>query len=372
MNYSKNTYSLLEKYDVDSQNGFLPKETPLDNLPKEYELWDNLNAQMTTALQDNDFTQKVEELPLLEVGELNKIELERAMLLLGTFAHAYVKESKTNTIPKQVAIPWAKVAEKLQRLPIIAHSALVLQNWRLINPKQPFHLDNLETQFSFTGTKTESWFFLATTNIEKIGAKAIPMLLESVHLADAENYEEAIQLLKKVLPICQDLLAALRKMYEFCDPTIFYNEVRGFFDSFDKVVYEGTTPTTRSYSGGSAAQSSLLQFLDMVIGMDYGQTPSRDFLLDMRNYMPYPHRTFLHFVEQEYNLKVAREKDEKLDLICKEIIAFLIEFRNEHLKIVSHYIIRPARESQKGITGTGGTNPLFFLKAVRNKNKEQA
>lgn len=372
MKYSTATYSLLEKYGVDSQNGFLPKETPLNNLPKPYELWDNLNAQMTAALKDNSFIQKVAELPLLEVGDLNKRELERAMLLLGTFAHAYVKESKTNTIPKQVAIPWVKVAEKLQRLPIIAHSALVLQNWRLIDPKQPFHLDNLETQFSFTQTKTESWFFLATTNIEKVGAKAIPMLLESVHLAKAENYEGAIQLLKQVLPVCQDLLAALRKMYEYCDPTIFYNQVRGFFDSFENVEYEGTTPTIRSYSGGSAAQSSLLQFLDMVVGIDYGQTPSRKFLLDMRNYMPFPHRTFLHFIEQEHNLKLAREKDEKLNLICKEIIQFLVEFRNEHLKIVAQYIIRPARESQKGITGTGGTNPLIFLKAVRNKNKEQA
>ena len=121
----------------------------------------------------------------------------------------------------------------------------MLQNWRLIDPSKGFHLDNLATQFSFTGTKTESWFFLATTNIEKVGAKAIPLLLESIHLAKEAQYDKAVNLLKQVRPICKDLLVALRKMYEHCDPTIFFNDVRLFFDSFDKVQYTGTTPEIR-------------------------------------------------------------------------------------------------------------------------------
>jgi len=370
MDYSKATITLLDKFDIDLRNGFLPKAPPLNNLPHQYKVWDHLNNQMTEAINDGSFIQKVNDLPAVRLGILNKRELERAMMLLGAFAHAYIKESHAKVIPKQLAIPWEAVANTLKRKPVITHSSLVIENWGLIDPMKSFHLDNVETQFSFTGTKTESWFFLVTTNIEKVGAPAIPLLLESVYLGRSEAYEEATLLLEKAVPIFKDVLAALRKMYEYCDPTIFYNQVRGYFDSFEDVRYEGTSPEIRSYPGGSAAQSSLLQFFDMALGIDYGETRSKAFLIDMRNYMPYPHRTFLDYVEQEYNLKTARENSDRLNQVCKKIIEYLIEFRNEHLKIVSHYIVRPARKSQSSIIGTGGTNPLIFLKDIRNKNKE--
>jgi indoleamine 2,3-dioxygenase len=370
MKLSTTTTDLLKKYDVDLNYGFLPAIKPLCALPEAYKQWDDINTKMADAIKAGTFVKMVEDLPQLEVGNFNKAELERAMLILGAVAHAYVKVSQLNQIPAQVAVPWVDIATKLQRKPIITHSALVLQNWKLIEKEEGFHVDNLQTQMSFTGTKTESWFFLVTANIEKIGAKAIPLLLESIHLAKSKAYGASIQLLEKVLEIGKDLLAALRKMYEFCDPTIFYNEVRPFFDSFIDVKYLGTNPVTRSYAGGSAAQSSLLQFLDMSVGMDYGNSHSRDFLLEMRHFMPYPHRNFLNFIDHSYNLKEVRKENQALNEISQEIIQFLIAFRNEHLKMVSQYIIRPARANQTSITGTGGTNPLKFLKAIRNKNVE--
>jgi len=368
MHYSNTTYSILKKYDVDVYNGFLPSEPPADTLPSAYAAWDELNLQMTLDLKAQNFCNKIAALPLLEVGALSKVAADRAMLLLGGFAHAYVKESKRKVIPKQIAIPWVTIAKELKRLPIITHSALSLQNWRLKNANQPLCPENLTTQISFTGTPTETWFFNATTNIEKIGAKAIPLLLESTYLANKENYDQAIPLLEQVLPICKKLFNALKRMYEECDPSIFFHELRPFFDSFVNVRYTGTTPEIRSYPGGSAAQSSLLQFFDMVLGVEYGNNPSRTFLLEMRDFMPFPHKTFLNFIEKEFNLKAARKKDKAINELCNELVQFLIDFRNEHLKMVSQYIVRPAQKSQKGTTGTGGTNPLIFLKDVRNRN----
>lgn len=371
MNYSKRTNSILKKYDIDAQNGFLPETSPLNNLPSEYQAWEELNNAMTSSIKAGTFIKKIETLPLLEVGELTKKELQRAIMLLGAFAHAYVKESNTKIIPSQIAKPWVGVAEQLKQLPILTHSTLVLQNWRLIDDQQPLSLDNLTTQFSFTGTKTESWFFLATVNVEKTGAKAIPLMLESISFAKEGFYKKAVELLHQILPILKNTVAALTKMYEHCNPDIFYHQLRLYFDTFQEVKYSGTTPEIRSYAGGSAAQSSLLQFFDMAVGMDYGQSSAKQFLLEMRDYMPAPHRAFLNFIETEYNLKKARKKDEKLNEVCREVVELLIQFRNEHLKIVSQYIVKPARQSQKSITGTGGTNPLIFLKGIRNKNKEQ-
>lgn len=371
MKYSKTTNDLLQQYDIDIQNGFLPKLPPLNHLPVRYRPWEDLNTDMTNSIKAGNFVKKVEELPHLMVENLNKRELERAIMVLGALAHAYVKETGHHTIPAQLAVPWVAVAEQLERLPIIAHASLVLQNWRLKDNTKAFHLDNLCTQIDFTGTKTESWFFLATTYVEKVGAAAIPLILESIYFAKKEEYEKAVDLLKQALPILKETVAALTKMYEHCDPTIFYHQVRLYFDSFKNVKYTGTMPAIRSYSGGSAAQSSLLQFFDMSVGMEYGKSSSREFLLDMRRYMPAPHRAFLDFVEKEYNLKITRTNNEVLNQVCKEVVELLIEFRNEHLKIVSQYIVRPALQSQQSITGTGGTNPLIFLKAIRNKNREE-
>lgn len=362
------TTQLLKKYNVDIDNGFLPKEEPISNLPSDYSPWEKLNSHLAESIKDKSFINEFNNLPRLPVRKLSKQQLDRAMLLLSAFAHSYVNVSTTNEIPSQLSIPWVEVAAQLKQLPVIAHSSLSLQNWKLKNPNEAFSLENLTTQISFTETESEAWFFNATTNIEKIGAEMIPLILESIHLANEKEFDDSCNLLEKIIPISGNLHTALKRMYEKCDPNIFFNQIRPFFDSFHNVKYIETKPEVRSFAGGSAAQSSLLQFCDMALGIDYENNPSQKFLHDMRRYMPLAHRSFIAYIEQEYNLKQAREKHPPLNKLCKEIILNLIAFRNEHLKIVSHYIIKPARENQADITGTGGTNPMLFLKDVRNKN----
>lgn len=370
MKISTSTLELLEKYKIDLNNGFLPKEDPLNELPKQYLPWENLNRNLATLIKENQLVSQVDHLATLPIDNLSHPEQLRALLVLGALGHAYLSSSNSNFIPPQIAIPWTKVADQLKCPPVLSHSSLVLQNWKRKDTSQPMKLNNLETQISFTNTSSESYFFLVTTMIEKIGAQAIPLLLESVSLCKEKRYKVALNYLEQVIEITKDILGALRAMYDYCDPDIFYNEIRMFFDSFHQVEYQGTTPAIRSYVGGSAAQSSLLQFFDMVIGMDYGNSSSRDFLLEMRRYMPFPHRQFLNYVEKDFNLKSSRRTHESLDQACVKIKEFLVDFRNEHLKMVSKYIVTPARKNKGSITGTGGTHPLKFLKTIRNKNLE--
>ena len=86
--------------------------------------------------------------------------------------------------------------------------------------------------------------------------------------------------------------------------------------------------------------------------------------------MPLPHRQLLNFVEKEFNLKHIRGKEKQFDQVREAVIELLIAFRNEHLKMVSQYIIRPAREANASTIGTGGSNPLKFLKSIRNRNQD--
>jgi indoleamine 2,3-dioxygenase len=63
------------------------------------------------------------------------------------------------------------------------------------------------------------------------------------------------------------------------------------------VIYEGVSDIRQQYYGGSAAQSSLLPFLDIGLGVSHKSTKSQDFLLSMREYMPRAHREFLGYME---------------------------------------------------------------------------
>lgn len=57
------------------------------------------------------------------------------------------------------------------------------------------------------------------------------------------------------------------------------------------------------FSGGSAAQSALLPFLDICLGIDHSahdsSAHSNGFLASMREYMPRPHREFLQYMQGE-------------------------------------------------------------------------
>ena len=61
------------------------------------------------------------------------------------------------------------------------------------------------------------------------------------------------------------------------------------------------------FSGGSAAQSALLPFLDLCLGIDHSahdsSPQSKGFLASMREYMPRPHREFLQYMAKETRIR---------------------------------------------------------------------
>ncbi|CRK36385.1 Indoleamine 2 like protein [Verticillium longisporum] len=169
-------------------------------------------------------------------------------------------------------------------------------------------------------------------------------------------------------------------MHESCDPLIFYNRIRPFLagsknmaeaglplglnydDGFGRLDY-------RFYSGGSNAQSSLIQFFDVVLGIDHrptgefggrktrqsSESPREDrapgqrhnFIMEMRRYMPGPHARFLDQVGLVANVRdfVETHADNpQLTLAYDACLAMLSSFRDKHIAIVTRYIIVPSRE----------------------------
>ncbi|MEM9822643.1 MAG: hypothetical protein AAF985_16290 [Bacteroidota bacterium] len=364
--------SILHQFDVDYDRGFLPPKDPLGQLPPEYGAWDELARDFTAYINAGVIRDRINQLPLIDSPAFtNQAELERAMLLLSFFAHAYVHFSpKHNHLPPSLAIPWVKVAQALKRKPILSHSSVVLNNWRKLDPAGPIRTDNLATLCQFHGGLDESWFYLITVEIEQVGAKAIPLVLQAITAIETDDFAQASRCLEQTNLVLVDLHDALKKMYEHCAPTTFYHRVRPYLASFEQINYQGTGLEPQSHHGGSAAQSSLLQFFDAAFGIEYPNPSTADYLKLMRHHMPFQHAAFLAYVETKTTLPLAAAKDQRLALEYKKAIKQLTEFRNEHLKIVALYIIKQAKLDQSSSIGTGGTNPMVFLKSIRNQTQQ--
>lgn len=111
--------------------------------------------------------------------------------------------------------------------------------------------------------------------------------------------------LQKISAAIKQICNSLSAMREGCHPFIFYHRVRPFLSGWKQnptlpqgIIYHGVNENKRyQYYGGSAAQSSLIPFLDIGLGISHDSTRSRDFLLAMRDYMVKPHRNFLAYLE---------------------------------------------------------------------------
>lgn len=290
-------------------------------------------------------------------------------------------------------------------------------------------LDNLSTLLTFTGSLDESWFYLISVAIEARAGPIIPMMIDAIGAARRNDGMSVTHCLRSFAERLDELGALLERMYESCDPHVFYHRIRPFLAGSKNmaeaglpngVIFDdgtGTQPYVQ-FAGGSNAQSSVIQFFDIVLGVEHRPTgarrtdgsdsesstptPSHNFILDMRKYMPGPHKRFLEHVESVANIRQYVESNRSnraLVTAFDACLAMLRAFRDKHIQIVSRYIIIKSRESRshsrslspkqattrrvniantlhgdgpKKLRGTGGTALIPFLKQARDETGEPA
>lgn len=316
------------------------------------------------------------------------------------------------------------------------YAAVCLWNFKPIFSDEPTdNLENLSTLTTFTGSLDESWFYLISVAIETRGAPLIPLMLAAIGASRLNDSGTVMTCLRTLAEGLDELGALLQRMYENCDPHVFYHRVRPFLAGSKNmadaglpngVIYEDGNGqgTYRQYGGGSNAQSSLIQFFDIILGVEHRPTgnrgsenvdgtregtapPSRNsFIHDMRSYMPGPHRRFLEHVSRVAELRDYVERhqaDRALCLAYDACLAMLRSLRDKHIQMVSRYIIvksrahsrslspraappprrnlahvapepvRPdGRQGSKSLRGTGGTALIPFLKQARDETGEPA
>ncbi|KAF9896450.1 hypothetical protein BX616_007426, partial [Lobosporangium transversale] len=259
------------------------------------------------------------------------------------------------SLPASLAVPWQKVADMLEIQPVLTHAAVVLWNWRLLYKDGPRDLSNLDTLGTLSGSSDESWFYLVTTAIEATGAPALSKILKAIQLVRDDNISGLTEELTAIRGIIESLVAVLRRMFERCDPYVFYWKVRPYLAGWENMAeaglpngvrYEGVDDGNyKKLAGGSAAQSSLIHALDIAFGVEHyptgfrpnkatgtitangvphnsyndvsAPTPgtkangapasagsgSTNFIQKMRFYMPGPHRNFLTHLTEVANIR---------------------------------------------------------------------
>lgn len=384
------------EFDVSPDFGFLPEREPLQCLPEYFSPWETFARNLPQLVKEGEsFRQQIKRLPLLDHNKLStEDEWKRAQLVLTCISHAYVwckgEKGVAKSLPKSLAVPWVSVAEHLGIPPVITHSTFQLYNWRYIDSKRPFSMDNLEISVMITGSKTEVGFVSIPLQLEADfgkGCYSIPNGQKAVVNNDREGVLKALISLKETIV---QLKKSFLRIYDVCDPEEFYNGLRIYLSGWlnnpalpDGLIYEGVNEMPLQYSGGSAAESSIFHTLDAALGVLHSKTESSSggqFLEKMRYYMPPKHRAFIEAVANGPSIRnyVLASGDPDLNRAYDLCVEKLTDFRNVHLQVVARYIIIPSnreKESKhkgKALIGTGGSDLMSFLKQIRNETASTA
>ncbi|OJJ44356.1 hypothetical protein ASPZODRAFT_153814 [Penicilliopsis zonata CBS 506.65] len=427
---------VLADYGISPDHGFLPSELPLVALPDPYYAkWEAIVSNLQALLLSKRIRSTVDRLPVLSTSYLyNENEWRRAYVVLTFILHGYVwgGDRPEEVIPPQITTPLLQVCEHLEVPPVATYASVCLWNYKPIFPDEPADtLENLASINTFTGSLDEHWFYLVSVAIESRGAPSIPLMLQAIAAARAGNSEVVTKCLQALAEVIDDVCDLFQRVYENCDPHVFYHRIRPYLAGSKNMadaglpnglLYDdGTGKKTeyRQYGGGSNAQSSLIQFFDIVLGVDHRPTgvtksdtavpssqPRHNFIHEMREYMPGPHRRFLEHVNSVANIQAyvkSHQSDRVLCIAYDACLAMLRNLRDKHIQIVSRYIVVKSREarsqsssvsnglsmnrpgamnlatvhhgdssSNKKLRGTGGTALIPFLKQARDETGEPA
>ncbi|KAK4665380.1 Indoleamine 2,3-dioxygenase [Podospora pseudopauciseta] len=369
----------LANYGISPTHGFLPDVLPLTRLPDPYyNKWEAIAANLQALILSKRLRGVIDRLPVLStIGLEHDAEWRRAYVLLSFMAHGYIwgGDSPSDRLPPSISVPLLKVSEHLEVPPVATYAAVCLWNFKpLFMDEDIDNLENLASLCTFTGGIDESWFYLVSVAMEARGAPIVPLMLRAIAAAREDDAKAVTSCLSTFAERLDDLTTLLVRMHESCDPNIFYNRIRPFLAGSKNmgeaglpngVIYEdGTgTETYRQYAGGSNAQSSLIQFFDIVLGITHRPTgekptkergreghapaPKHNFIMEMRQYMPGPHARFLQDVQGVANIReyVEQNKDNKsLSVAYDACLSMLRALRDKHIAIVTRYIVLPSRE----------------------------
>lgn len=317
------------------ERGFLPNNNPIAFLPvsdiKSLELihtWENFSHVLPHYLKEGCVREEL-------ICDLRKASQsyyhgcidnfggpsthERTFLLLSYFATAYINSpegKKKSKLPKEIVIPFARVAHLVSRNPVLDYTSFILYNWKIKDPTAGFTTNNIEILHTFTDSLYERSILISLVEMESIGIELICNLSSPLIVAEKINkINRVLHKAKKDVSI------------EFLN---YWGEL---FSDYKDLKYEQWRPDLLTFPCDVFLQTPLLallyKYLDIHFQNDY---------LNRRNeelQTPHSHRIFIASVSGIRNKCVDQEYyREGYNCCLKELIALRnhLSFRSSDIE----------------------------------------
>ncbi len=378
----------IADFGITEEFGYLPAHAPALALSAGNEEWDQFGRDIPKLLMGTNFRSRVKAHPEFNINKLNgEAEIQRAMLILSYIGQSYQwsENNPATVMPANLAVPWHQVGKLVGRPPILSYQSYASDNWRRFDASGPIECGNIGLLQCFLGGQDEEWFILIHIEIEKKAGKALKAIEDAQNAVsenDADQLEVALTNLRSALAAMYEVLG---RMPERCDPYIYFHRVRPYIFGWrnnpslpDGVIYEGVDEyqgVGQKFRGETGAQSAIIPAMDAVLGIDHEKDELREYLMEMRMYMPPKHVAFIEAVEAGPSVRnfVAIAKRASLTTVFNDCVELVANFRAMHLEYAGTYIHAQAQATpgNPSAVGTGGTPFMTYLRKHRDETKTQ-
>lgn len=379
----------IEDYDITEERGFLaPHDMGDVALPAAFAPIRDAGRSLSAFLTSGRIRHFLDRLPEIDMDShlpaLDDAQIRMLMVHYSFIVQAYVwgEHNPPAKLPRNLAVPYCKLADKIGQFPLLPYTGYTLDNWAKLEKQGGITLDNIRVIQNFYGGADENWFILVHVEIEaKAGAAlaAIPAVIEAADRKDAGAVTTGLE---KILAAWTLINPVFDRMPEKCDPYIYYNRVRPYIHGWkgnpalpDGLVYEGVEKfggKGQSFRGQTGSQSSIVPVMDALLGISHENDPLREYLDELHAYRPPKHRQFIEEVGRRSRLRdfVGASQDKKMIGLYNDIVTQVHQFRSRHLEYAASYIHKQARSDDGNPVdvGTGGTPFMKYLKKHRDES----
>ncbi|CAN9250774.1 unnamed protein product [Alternaria alternata] len=387
----------LPAFMVSTTRGFLPRQEPIVELPKEFAPLESLLQRMPiktlsgepgllanftfgdTLLKElPDLTPEVEKYrdDLVVMNALYRDYSFLASAYLFEPCHErHVRGEKyglgRQSLPRSIALPIVKVAEIAGFKPFMEYAgSYALFNYRLEDPSKGLEYDNLRLIRAFEHgldpTSSEAGFVLVHIAMVKESGALVTgasEMLESCLAKDRERFNDGLRTLvgglRKVNGVMNTMWGRSKPQgYTNFRTFIFGITSQSMFPN--GVIYEGVSEEPMSFRGESGANDSMVPMCDNLLQVQMPETPLTDILKDFRQYRPGNHREFLEAVRdcaQQSGVREFAKGDSVSAALYLQALDQVRDFRWRHWCFTREYILKHTSHP----TATGGSPIVTWL-----------
>lgn len=387
----------LPAFMVSTTRGFLPRQEPIVELPKEFAPLESLLQRMPiktlsgepgllanftfgdTLLKElPDLTPEVEKYSH-DLVVMNALYRDYAFLasayLFEPCHERHVRGEEyglgRQSLPRCIALPIVKVAEIAGFKPFMEYAgSYALFNYRLEDPSKGLEYDNLRLIRAFEHgldpSSSEAGFVLVhIAMVKESGAlvEGASEMLESCSAQDRERFNDGLRTLVGGL---RNVNGVMNTMWNRSKPQGYTNFRTFIFGITSQsmfpngVIYEGVSEEPMSFRGESGANDSMIPMCDNLLQVQMPETPLTDILKDFRQYRPGNHREFLEAVRdcaQQAGVREFAKGDSISAALYLQALDQVRDFRWRHWCFTREYILKHTSHP----TATGGSPIVTWL-----------